>query len=361
MGGSIPEMRPRWRYTPSVTPHEGRADPYDAHSTRQHYLRICKLLRHIHDPALIKYNLMLFVRENLSAFLPSQWPVGSGVQIGFADMFEENSKTLNICNLDVLKNFSWVFFIGKFIEFFGDGYGNDWYIDDVNVLITSNKSVFCYVSSARMLYFISDCMESVVAEGFRKVWVFYERRPARSLRSDELYFGHRLDAEKLMFLRDRNTAKSILQYLKHQDVTFDNVNDCHSITLSSRVRMRSLDAIPSCVLNELRKISFEPIGQMSFCHRFVFLDTITSEVFVLLSGNRLFKMAASLLGFLRVRHAPLIEATPNCWSVQNGYYRRLHVAEKLAFACNTPYSLPGDDTLIALWKERGVYNGASLT
>uniref|UniRef100_A0AAU7E155 Protein A20 n=1 Tax=Hipposideros bat herpesvirus TaxID=3141919 RepID=A0AAU7E155_9VIRU len=304
------------------------------------YALLCNDLRMLDDSIVVLTRLSDFIRRYSGFFLLVKWPLRYGLFIGNLDTLRMDGVHRVRFFVQELSSYDWVCLCGVLREVTTEPRR----FPDLYVLMTSSGQMFGYMPSTDRLYVLSDDPESFTSYGARNVSEFYETTSDFFSEEEEM-FDHEATPD-LVAVSQCVTSEDVIRYVYGMTwVSFRNKMDSNVIVLGDRGWTGVEEAVPYGVLDDLDASGYVPIGKMTVCSRFIFIGRHVGDIYILMSGGFLFKMADSTIAFLRSRWGPMRYGKPRCYVLSSEHSEYIPVGSMVRFDCHCEYTLPGDEDL----------------
>lgn len=311
------------------------------------YVKLCRDLRTSEDSRESLVRLSDFIRQYSGFILFINWPIGYGLCIGDAERFGAAS-VQGVCKFTgVLSKYEWICFCGVFR---GVLTRSDRSME-MYVFMASSGQMFGYMSGSRRLYLLSNDPESFIVDGGRNVSRYYSITSDFFVEEEDM-FGHEATSEFMDLVKCEGTDDVFRCITEMRCSIFRNKEDAHSVMLGEDRFVGFSDAVPREVLDALSSAGYVCIGKTTAYQRFILMRVPVGDVYVLLSGGEVFKMADSVSAFLRVRWSPLEIGAPCCYITDDSDSDYVPVGTRVSFLHYADYALPGDKELASCWGRR---------
>lgn len=312
------------------------------------YLSMCNDIEGEQNEDNVLARVSYFIRRCSGYSVFAAWPVSYSIFVGDAEKVRAR-------DYDEIQMFPEELGPCKWVCFFGVLRGvlhNHDPLKHMHVLVTNEQKVYGYLPGWWCAYYLASSLREFYNVGAKNVDLYYSMTSTFFIDEEEMY-GHKVDSTLSWFLVCCDPELIFKAFAENEPYVFTNVWDSDTITLSSPEKLEIFKHIPMQVLEALDLAEFVPIGRMTLYHRFVFYCTKTHDVYVLLTKNKLIKVAGSISMFLRMRGRALKDGKPHCIPRMLSY-RDVLVGQKVAFECDFPYDLPGEKELLQEWSQKGL-------
>ncbi|AFK83844.1 B28.4 [miniopterid betaherpesvirus 1] len=225
--------------------------------------------------------------------------------------------------------------------------------DELWVVLTSGGDVFGYSVYSDRMYVLGMSLTDFLDNGGKNVTGFYEMSGVDG--DDELaLFGISVFGPYREMMSMIGRGADIRDAIKMgQGVVFTSLDGAFDFTVGDLDHLRLRYVLPYHVIECLTDEGYTVIGQTAQFQRVILARVSSGETFALMSGGYVYKLADSLLGFVRSRMYSLEVGEARC-HLRPRFEGQMYVppGQQLSFNCDIDYRLPGDYELLCHWIAR---------
>lgn len=344
-------MEPEGGAPPTASPVAARDPPRNLCALNR-FLIMCKEIHNVFTLDTVETAISLFVTRYRGHCLPCDWPPGYECRVGnFYSASEWQRLMGHLSEFPCISMHAWIIYFGRFGKRCGADYHT--YLERMDLLITPMKELYGYIQSEDSLHYLTSDMSRFFSYGPRYICVF-NSVPSVS-HFEKAWYGHNLTPKQMWILQHDWQPVKVIEHLEAGNVVFERESSKHSITLGTESNINVRDHVPDVLLNVIKNAGLVFVGVMSFCHRFLFLDMRNGNVFTIVYGNQLFKVADNLRGLIRAGCYPVARGNPVTSYGINARRYKLAIGERIPLRCPVKATLPGDIELLESWHDNWAY------